>query len=76
MEFKSDSVSADLFYDRIAVFPGMSVDRMRDITEMSPRFCGRKSEVDAFLCYADDFFGSFGNRSELKHTGGVGKVAV
>ena len=26
MEFKSDSVSADLFYDRIAVFPGMSVD--------------------------------------------------
>lgn len=55
MEFKSDSVSADLFYDRIAVFPGMSVDRMRDITEMSPRFCGRKSEVDAFLCYADDF---------------------
>ena len=55
MEFKSDSVSADLFYDRIAVFPGMSVDRMRDITEIPPRFCGRKSEVDAFLCYADDF---------------------
>ena len=76
MEFKSDSVSADLFYDRIAVFPGMSVDRMRDITEMSPRFCGRKSEVDAFLCYADDFFGSFGSLPKSTHTGGVGKVAV
>lgn len=49
MEFQTDSMTADLFYNRISVFLCVGIDRISNVSEMSPWFCGFEAEFHALF---------------------------
>ena len=71
VEGKADAVSADLFNDGLAVFPGVGVDGPGDVAQVSPGFGGLQAKLYTFLGYLHQLFGPVGNISDRKHTGGV-----
>ena len=76
MEGEPDAVTADLFHDGVAVFPGVGVDRVSDIAQVSPRSGGGEPQLHTFFSHADEALGAFGNLSHLEHTGSVREISV
>ena len=76
MESKADAVPADFFYDRITVCLCVGVDRIRDISQVSPWLCGSQTKFNTLFCYADQPFGAVRDFSHFKHARRIGKIAV
>ena len=53
MEGEPDTVTADLFNDRVAVCLGVGVDRVSDISKMSPWSGSSEPEFYALFCHTD-----------------------
>ena len=71
MEFKTNSMSSNFLYNRISIFLCMRVDRVCNISQMSPWLCRFQTAFYALLCYTHDTFCSLGHISDLEHTRGI-----
>src|SRR5699024_9941556 len=71
VESKADAVPADFFYDRITVCLCVGVDRIRDISQVSPWLCGSQTKFNTLFCYADQPFCAVRDfsRSEARREG-------
>ena len=76
VEFQTDSMTADLFYDRISVFLCVGIDCISNVSEMSPWFCSFEAEFHALFCDTDDTFCFRRYLTDREHTGCIGKIAV
>ena len=76
MEFQSDSVTADINNNRVAVCLCVGIDRICNISQMSPWFCRCKTKLYTFFCNTHQTFGSVGYFADHEHTGCIREIAV